>query len=309
MQPYVSIILPVYNGETTLKSTVKSVLDQTYTDYELVVCIDGTNDGSETILRGFKDPRIKIIKNDKNLGLAGTLNRLMHNLDKASRYVAMAEQDDWYYPERIMLEIEVLDNNPHCGLVSGIAEHLNGNKDKISLFPGILVSGGQYPEKYPDFFRFNYREQIKVVNTCMMFRKSVFVDNGLYFSRHYPNVSVDWSFVLRFSKFASVIGINKVLVRMDRRSERESITQNRQKQYEAARELIRSFYYENRDILSLDDYRYAMTTQWLIELNIYKFFKRIFMLICRIVFGKGDKRVFLRFKKEIIKIPERLLIR
>ena len=129
MQPYVSIILPVYNGETTLKSTVKSKLDQTYTDYELVVCIDGTNDGSETILRGFKDPRIKIIKNDKNLGSAGTLNRLMHNLDKASRYVAMAEQDDWYYPERIMLEIEVLDNNPHCGLVSGIAEHLNGNKD------------------------------------------------------------------------------------------------------------------------------------------------------------------------------------
>jgi len=94
--PEISILLPVYNGEETIADTVKSLLQQTYSDFELLVCIDGTNDRSEEIVRSFDDSRIKILKNEKNAGLGRTLNRLVYNADAETKYIAMAEQDDFY---------------------------------------------------------------------------------------------------------------------------------------------------------------------------------------------------------------------
>src|SRR5690606_4738311 len=113
-----------------------------------------------------------------------------------------------------------------------------------------------------------YRQQSKIVNSCMMFRKAVHIDNGLYFSKHYPSISVDWSYFLRFSLVSKVYGISKSLVRLDRRSERNSVTTQKEKQHQAARELIRSFCYEYPDIISVKDYRYSMTTQHLMELSV-----------------------------------------
>ncbi len=302
----ISIILPIYNGEQTIKETVKSLLNQSFNNFELLACIDGTNDRSEEILYSFNDPRIRVIKNVHNLGLAGTLNRLMHHVSSESKYIAMAEQDDWYYPERLKKQFIFLENNHEYGLVSGIAEHFSGDIDNIKLFPGILANGGQYPKEYNDFFKLNYREQIKVVNTCMMFRKSVYLDNGLYFSRHFPNISVDWSFVLRFSQFAPIFGINEIMVRMNRFIDRNSITMNKSKQYKAAKELIRMFYYENAELLTKEDYRYAMNTECLLEVSQYKFCRRFMLLLWMAIRTPKDHRVKKKLYRENRKILKKL---
>jgi hypothetical protein len=94
----------------------------------------------------------------------------------------------------------------------------------------------------------------------MMFRKSVHINNGLYFSKHYPSVSIDWSYILRFSLVATIHGISEPLVQVDRRSDRNSVTANKQKQYLAARALIRSFYYEYPSIINQKDFQYATVT-------------------------------------------------
>ncbi|RCW36722.1 glycosyltransferase [Marinilabilia salmonicolor] len=297
---FVSIILPVFNGEKTLRNTVESLLTQSFVDFELLICIDGSSDGSEKILNEFEDKRLKIFKNEKNLGLARTLNRLMSEISSKCDYVAMAEQDDWYYPERLALQVGFLDKSPGVGMVSGLAEHWNGDDDKVTLFPGILKNNGQYPSDYVEFLKFNYRNQIKVVNTCMMFRKSVYTNYGLYFSSHYPNVSVDWSFVLRFSKYAVIAGIPRVLVRMDRREARQSITMNKSKQFAAAHELLRNFLYECEE-LDRWDFRYAKVTQYLLEFGSYNYLRCWVPLLKAFWFSPLDRRIYKGLGKRLTK--------
>lgn len=261
----VSVILPIYNGENTLKHTLESLIHQTYTDFELIACIDGSDDGSEAILRNYdgKFKMLKILKNEQNRGLGPTMNRLV--FESKGIYIAVAEQDDYYYPERLELQVDLLENNPNVGMVSGIAEFWNGSE--ISLrFPWLLLNGHQYPEGKA-MFLLNYRQQIKVVNSCMMFKKQLHMDHGLYFTQHYHNVSVDWTYVLRFSLISNIYGLHQVLVRLDRRKNRTSITRNKMNQFKSARELIRSFAFEYPDIITKKDHQYARHTQSILEIN------------------------------------------
>lgn len=86
----ISIIMGVYNGETTLDRSIKSILNQTYTNWEFVICDDASTDGTWEILKKHKsDTRFKILKNENNLGLGGTLN---HCIEHASADI-LARQD------------------------------------------------------------------------------------------------------------------------------------------------------------------------------------------------------------------------
>ncbi len=216
-------------------------------------------------------------------------------------YVAMAEQDDWYYPYRLEKQVAFLNENPEYGLVSGIAEFYAGDEVPITLFPGILVNKGSYPTNNTELFLLNYREQNKIVNTCMMFRRKIYFEKGLYFDTHFMNVSVDWAFMLRFSKYALIYGLHDVLVRMDRKSTRTSVTMNKTNQYLTTYELLRIFSFERRDIVTKKDYNYAVQTQKYLELGQYRFCKRWMLLWYYMFINKFDARVVCRFKKEIKK--------
>ncbi len=124
----VSVILPIYNGEKTLDATLKSLAAQTFQDFELVACIDGTKDGSEGILETYKNifSSLTILKNQNNLGLGPTMNRLVSNSN--GEYIAIAEQ------------VDLLVGRTDLALVSGIVEFWNGEK-VTSKFSGILVYG------------------------------------------------------------------------------------------------------------------------------------------------------------------------
>lgn len=299
----VSVILPIYNGEKTLEETLKSLAAQTFQDFELVACIDGTNDESENILNSYRNrfSDLSILRNEKNLGLGPTMNRLVSN--SRGIYIAVAEQDDYYYPNRLQLQVELLDSKEDVGMTSGIAEFWNGEK-VTSRFPGILVHGNQYPEG-EEMFLLNYRNQIKVVNSCMMFRKSVHIDHGLYFTKHYPSISVDWTYVLRFSLISKIYGMQHILVRLDRRSDRTSVTSFQERKFAATRELLRSIAYEYPDIVSKKDYEYALRTQLSMEVNHLSGRSFISSSIKNIIIHPNDKRFRLslvtRLKRKFIK--------
>ena len=272
--PEIAIILPVYNGEATIHQTINSLLSQSFTDFQLLVCIDGTKDESENIIKSFNDHRIQIFRNEKNMGLGRTLNRLVHKSDPSFKYIAMAEQDDYYFPDRLKHQYEFLELNPEYGMVSGIAEHFDGEKVTYS-FPGLLMKGKEYPVNHKEMFLLNYCYQVKVANSCMMFRRSTHFDNGLYFSMHYPSISVDWSYILRFSLLSKIKGLNIPLVKLDRRKNRKSLTNQNNLKYKTSREIIRAFYYEYPDIITKSNYKCSWTTEHLMELANMSFFKRL----------------------------------
>lgn len=268
--PKVSILLPVYNGESTLKATLESLIGQTFSDFELLIGIDGTKDGSKALAESFKDPRIKIFEHPKNLGLANNLNALLEKMCQESLYFAMAEQDDVYEPQRLEWQLEVLEKHPEVGLVSGIAKFVSPYNE--ILFPGLLIRGEQFPQG-EDLFKFLYTYQLKVVNTCMMVRKKVHQSCGLRFNNFYGNFNVDWDYILRFALCSKIYGIPKVLVTMKRGETNNSVTRNKLGQHQASRMLLKRMKEEFPELVGNKLYRKALKEHRKIELGHHNKFK------------------------------------
>ena len=303
--PLISALLPVYNGEELLVDSVNSILNQTFDNFELLICDDASNDRSKKILAKFDDSRITIYNNKFNLGYSGNLNKLISLSHKNSKYIAIMEQDDVYNEELFKLAVNYLTDNLDCGMVSCIGRHQNGIKKTIE-FPGILVNKKKYP-KGIDFFLLNYREQLKVLGSGMMFKKSIHVEYNLSFSSKYPNISADWDYILRFSLISIIGGIHKTLVTLDRRSNRNSLTTKTEKAFIGARTLINDFYQEFPNYINKRDYKYALATQMYIELSMYKILYRFIIIFFKIMFIDPDKkRVLIRFIRELYRISNRI---
>ncbi|MFD2542034.1 glycosyltransferase family 2 protein [Lacinutrix gracilariae] len=262
--PLITIILPVYNGEKTLKATLDSLLAQTYTHFKIIIGIDGTKDASKSIAEAYKDSRINIFENPVNLGLADNVNKLMTLVPADSDLIAMAEQDDYYVPERLAWQVEIMQKHPEVGLVSGIVEFKG--KSKSILFPGILVKGKPFPQGEA-LFTYLYINQLKVVNTCMLFRKSVHEQNKLKFRNTYGNFNIDWDYILRFSLVSNIYGIPKKLVVMNRTLTNDSVTRDKDSQHKASRQLLKNFRKEFPEKISKRTYNNALKMHRKIELG------------------------------------------
>jgi glycosyltransferase involved in cell wall biosynthesis len=113
--PLVSIGMPVFNCEMTLISAVKSILNQTYQNWELILIDDGSQDKTLSIANSFKDPRIKVITDGFNLKLPSRLNQTI-KLGKG-KYFARMDGDDICYPERLQKQVEYLESHPEIDLL------------------------------------------------------------------------------------------------------------------------------------------------------------------------------------------------
>jgi glycosyltransferase involved in cell wall biosynthesis len=102
-------IHPVYNAEKYLKECLDSMLTQTFTDFELLLIDDGSTDGSAAMIAALPDPRIRYVKNEKNMGIARTRNR---GLELArGEYIAFIDSDDVSVPQRLEKQVAFMDAN------------------------------------------------------------------------------------------------------------------------------------------------------------------------------------------------------
>jgi glycosyltransferase involved in cell wall biosynthesis len=113
MTPDVTVVMSVYNGQPFLKEAIESILSQTCRDIEFIIIDDGSTDQTSAIIASYRDPRIHVIRHDKNAGLAQSLNE---GFALASgRYIARMDADDVSYPERLASEVRFLDADPSVG--------------------------------------------------------------------------------------------------------------------------------------------------------------------------------------------------
>lgn len=126
MQPLVSIIMPVYNSEKYVSRCIDSVLAQKYTNWELIVVLDGPTDDSEKICRAYaeKDSRIKIIS-QPNGGLSKARNTGLDN--SSGDYIGFLDSDDSYEPEMIITLLNACVNNDCPVSVCGRYDHFEKN--------------------------------------------------------------------------------------------------------------------------------------------------------------------------------------
>lgn len=109
--PAVSVIIPTYNRANLIGRAIRSVLNQTYQDLELLVIDDGSTDGTDDVVRGFADPRIHYLRRDSNGGASAARNTGIRRAK--GRYMAFLDSDDEWLPEKLERQIPLFQDSPH----------------------------------------------------------------------------------------------------------------------------------------------------------------------------------------------------
>lgn len=149
MMPKISVLMGIYNCADTLPEAIDSILAQTCTDWELILCDDGSTDDTYAVAEGYQNrypEKILLLKNDRNMGLNYTLN---HCLAQASgEYMARMDGDDVSLPERFEKELAVLEAEPSVSVVSCPMIYFDEAGDRTSAMavreypvPEMLVHG------------------------------------------------------------------------------------------------------------------------------------------------------------------------
>lgn len=109
----ISVIIPVYNSAATVAETVKSVIAQTYEDFEILIIDDGSSDRSIEICQAYDDPRVRMI-HQHNRGLAGARNTGIRHAQ--GQYLAFVDSDDVWQPEKLAMHMQHFQQRPEVGV-------------------------------------------------------------------------------------------------------------------------------------------------------------------------------------------------
>ncbi|NLZ34562.1 MAG: glycosyltransferase family 2 protein [Clostridiales bacterium] len=112
----VTVFVPVYNAEKYIRQTIKSILNQTFKDFELLIIDDGSTDNTLKIINSFNDDRIRVLKNEFNMGIPFTRNRGLK--EALGEYLAIMDSDDIATRDRLKLQVEYLDKHKDIGVVT-----------------------------------------------------------------------------------------------------------------------------------------------------------------------------------------------
>jgi len=121
--PKVSVVIPVYNREKYVAVAIDSILSQTFSDFELLVVDDGSTDRTIDVVLSYSDPRIRLVRNNANRGVATTRNKGIQLA--RGEYLAFLDSDDWAYPKRLAKQIAFLDNHPDYAAVGSWIEWMS----------------------------------------------------------------------------------------------------------------------------------------------------------------------------------------
>ncbi len=136
-EPSISVIVPVYNGGKFIKEAVDSILNQSFSDFELIVVDDCSNDDTYEIVDELKrtDKRLRIYQNNSNVGVAATLN---FGISVAKgKYIARMDADDISASNRLFRQLKYLENNPDLDIVGSWYQTFGEGKERIIKTPVI----------------------------------------------------------------------------------------------------------------------------------------------------------------------------
>jgi glycosyltransferase involved in cell wall biosynthesis len=229
--PAISVILPVFNGEVYLREAIDSILNQSFTDFELLIINDGSTDRSQEIINSYQDARIKLIHNPINLGLVGALNV---GIDKArGKYLARQDQDDISEPNRLQLQFARMEQG-HIDLC--------GTRWSTMQPDGKIISDAQIPFSEDTIFAC-LATTVPFAHGSVMMRKSFMSKHHLQYDKTY--LAEDYSLWIRFAQAgARLANLDQSLYRY--RIHPQSLSSTKKAAYQrSAKKLRRDFVKQN----------------------------------------------------------------
>ena len=187
--PTVSVIIPSYNREHLVGRAIKSVLDQTYQDFELIVIDDASTDNTEEVVKSFNDERIKYLKHDENKGGAAARNTGI----KVARgeYIAFQDSDDEWLPVKLEKQMKVFEAaSPEVGVVYTGFWRIESNKKIYIPSEKVARKEGNI---HAELLRGNF-----VDTPTAVVKKDCFAKVGI-FDERLPRRQ-DWELFIRISK-------------------------------------------------------------------------------------------------------------
>lgn len=190
----VTVAICTYNRAQSgyLAQSLQSVINQTYKDIDIIVYDNASTDNTEEVVCSFKDSRITYVKNEKNLGLFGNLNKALANCK--TEYIVVFHDDDIMLPKMIEIEVDVLDKHKDAA----IAGQLFTNKSTFNIFSFFLKYFKNCKIiKYKIFrtrqFIINTIKQGTNIICCpsVMFRRQFIIKYGIHFEENLGNTA-DW---------------------------------------------------------------------------------------------------------------------
>lgn len=191
--PLVTVVLCVYNGGDYLAFSIKSILEQTYSNFEFIIWDDGSSDGTKEIVKSFSDKRIKYIYHE-NTGLGMAL-RLACARAKG-KYIARMDSDDICFPNRFEIEVDYLERHEDCVLVSSAINYINDKGDIMGRsFPyskdRIIKDALRIPSSY-------------IVHPMAMIRRDAYEKAGGYLPIRKSQDVLFWSRLSKQGKFYNI---------------------------------------------------------------------------------------------------------
>jgi len=168
-KPMVSVIMPAFNEQRTIERAIRSILAQTYENFELIIINDGSTDKTADILETFLDPRIRVLTNPTTQGVAKSMNIGIRA--SKGKYIARMDADDYCMPQRLEKQVQFLEAHPDVAVLGTAYYH----KDRIR--------GEEFVRVFPLEDSSIKREMAKYIPICqggVMIRKQALVDVGLY---------------------------------------------------------------------------------------------------------------------------------
>ena len=213
MKEAISILLPVFNDAKFIKKAVRSVLVNTYSNYELIIVNDGSTDNSLEILNTIKDQRIKVF-NKSNSGLIETLN---YGLKKCKNEIIMRmDGDDEIDTEKISKQLKYFSNSKSILLGTGGSVIDNNSKFKN------LVN---VPEDNISILKKMRKMQPSIIHASVMFYKDSIIKSGGYDEKF--NIAEDYELFYRLSRLGELRNINVPLYKIRKNKENISVIRSR----------------------------------------------------------------------------------
>lgn len=129
--PLISVIMPAYNVENYIRLSIESILNQTFTDFELIIIDDCSSDKTVDIIESFDDSRIKLIRNESNMRLSYNLNLGISIAQ--GKYIARMDSDDISMPERFQTQVDFMEKNTNISIVG--TNYVRMDNNDIILHP------------------------------------------------------------------------------------------------------------------------------------------------------------------------------
>ncbi len=231
--PLVSIVMATHNRAAVLGRSLDSLLEQTYTNTEIILVNDASEDNTAEVLAGLaaEHDRLRVINLTQNEGHSSRNRGISAARGK---YVAIMDDDDICLPDRIEKQVAVMEAHPEADVCFGAIALMDENGHIFHLHPSNLLEG-RFPTEPADVFRMLLLDGNMVANVTLMVRREVLLRYP-----YWSGPATDWALVLLMAADGvRMIGLPEVLVNVDRAHGHRRIWEDGQTHYRIQHDVLR----------------------------------------------------------------------